>query len=77
VTKTGETSIRVKEMKVLGKALRPLPVVKEKDGEVFDAFADPELRWRQRYVDLVVNNHVKDTFLKRTQMIQDHPRFPE
>jgi lysyl-tRNA synthetase class 2 len=70
VTKTGETSIRVKELKVLGKALRPLPVVKEKDGEVFDAFADPELRWRQRYVDLVVNSDVKETFLKRTQMIR-------
>lgn len=70
VTKTGETSIRVKELKVLGKALRPLPVVKEKDGEVFDAFSDPELRWRQRYVDLVVNHGVKETFLKRTQMVR-------
>ncbi len=70
ITKTGETSIRVKELKVLGKALRPLPVVKVKDGEVFDAFADVELRYRQRYVDLVVNPHVKDTFLKRAKMIQ-------
>lgn len=70
VTKTGETSIRVKEFKVLGKALRPMPVVKEKDGEVFDAFTDPELRWRQRYVDLVVNPDVKETFLKRTQMVK-------
>ena len=70
VTKTGETSIRVKELKVLGKALRPLPVVKEKDGEVFDAFSDPEQRFRQRYVDLVVNHGVKETFLKRTQMVK-------
>jgi lysyl-tRNA synthetase class 2 len=70
VTKTGETSIRVKELKVLGKSLRPLPVVKEKDGEVFDAFSDPEQRFRQRYVDLVVNSGVKETFLKRTQMVK-------
>ena len=70
ITKTGETSIRVKEMTVLSKALRPLPVVKVKDGETFDAFSDVELRSRQRYVDLVVNPHVRETFLKRTKMIQ-------
>jgi lysyl-tRNA synthetase class 2 len=70
VTKTGETSIHVSELKLLGKSLRPLPIVKEKDGELYDAFTDPELRYRQRYVDLVVNPHVKDTFLKRTKMIK-------
>jgi lysyl-tRNA synthetase class 2 len=70
ITKTGETSIRVKELTVLSKALRPLPVVKVKDGETFDAFADVELRYRQRYVDLVVNPQVKETFLKRSKMIQ-------
>ncbi len=70
ITKTGETSIRVKELTVLGKALRPLPVVKVKDGETFDAFSDVELRYRQRYVDLVVNPHVRATFIKRTKMIQ-------
>jgi len=70
ITKTGETSIRVKELKVLSKALRPLPVVKVKDGETFDAFADVELRYRQRYVDLVVNPQVRETFLKRTKMVQ-------
>ena len=70
ITKTGETSIRVKELTVLSKALRPLPVVKVKDGETFDAFSDVELRYRQRYVDLVVNPHVRETFLKRTKMVQ-------
>jgi len=70
ITKTGETSIRVRELTVLSKALRPLPVVKVKDGETFDAFSDVELRYRQRYVDLVVNPHVRETFIKRTKMIQ-------
>ena len=70
ITKTGETSIRVKHFQLLAKALRPLPVVKEKDGETFDAFSDPEQRFRQRYVDLVVNPHVRDTFIKRTAMIR-------
>lgn len=69
-TKTGETSIHVQEFKFLAKALRPLPIVKEKDGEIYDAFTDPELRYRQRYVDLVVNNGVKETFIKRTKLIQ-------
>lgn len=70
-TKTGETSIHVKEFRFLSKALRPLPMVKEKDGEVYDAFSDPELRYRQRYVDLIVNAGVRDTFLKRTKLIQN------
>jgi len=69
-TKTGETSIHVTDFKFLSKALRPLPIVKEKDGEIYDAFTDPELRYRQRYVDLVVNQGVKETFIKRTKMIQ-------
>jgi lysyl-tRNA synthetase class 2 len=69
-TKTGETSIHVSSLKLLSKSLRPLPIVKEKDGETYDAFSDPELRYRQRYVDLIVNPHVKDTFAKRSLMIQ-------
>ncbi len=68
-TKMGETTIQASEMKLLTKSLRPLPIVKEKDDKVYDAFADPELRYRQRYVDLIVNPHVKKTFLKRTQMV--------
>lgn len=69
-TKTGETSIHVTSLTLLSKALKPLPIVKEKDGEVFDAFSDPELRYRQRYVDLVVNQGIKETFIKRTKLIQ-------
>lgn len=69
-TKTGETSLHVSSLTLLSKSLRPLPIVKEKEGEVYDAFSDPELRYRQRYVDLIVNSHVKDTFLKRTKLIQ-------
>ncbi|HJU46143.1 MAG TPA: lysine--tRNA ligase [Chitinophagaceae bacterium] len=68
-TKTGETSIHVKELTVLTKSLRPLPIVKEKDGETFDEVTDPEFRYRQRYADLIVNPHVKETFLKRTKMV--------
>lgn len=69
-TKTGEISIHVKELKVLSKALRPLPVVKvDADGKVHDGFTDPEQRYRQRYVDLVVNPHVKDAFIKRTKLV--------
>jgi len=69
VTQTGETSIHVKELKLLSKSLKPLPVVKEKDGVIYDAFSDPEMRYRQRYVDLIVNSHVKDIFIKRTKLI--------
>jgi lysyl-tRNA synthetase, class II len=68
-TKTGETSIHVKEFTLLTKALRPLPVVKEKDGEAFDEVTDPEFRYRQRYADLIVNPGVKEVFIKRTKMV--------
>ncbi len=69
ITKTGETSVHVKEFTILSKSLRPLPVVKEKDGETFDEVTDAEFRYRQRYADLIVNPQVKETFLKRTKMI--------
>ncbi|MBQ0072983.1 MAG: lysine--tRNA ligase [Prevotella sp.] len=69
-TKTGEISVHAQELTLLSKSLKPLPIVKEKDGQVFDAFEDPELRYRQRYVDLVVNNGVKDTFLKRATIVR-------
>lgn len=68
-TQMGETTLHVKELTVLSKSLRPLPIVKEKEGKVFDAFTDPEQRYRQRYVDLIVNPQVKDVFLKRTKII--------
>jgi len=68
-TQTGEISIHVTELTILSKSLRPLPIVKEKDGVIYDAFADPELRYRQRYVDLIVNEGVMDTFMKRTKII--------
>lgn len=68
-TGVGEISVHVKELIVLSKSLRPLPIVKEKDGKTFDAFTDPEMRYRQRYVDLIVNPQVKDTFIKRTTII--------
>ncbi|MEI7737059.1 MAG: amino acid--tRNA ligase-related protein, partial [Ferruginibacter sp.] len=68
-TKTGETSIHVKEFTILTKSLRPLPIVKEKDGESFDEVTDPEFRYRQRYADLIVNPGVKDIFIKRTKMV--------
>ncbi len=75
VTKMGEISIHVKEFKLLSKALRPLPIVKEKDGVTFDAFTDPEMRYRQRYVDLIVNDHVSDLFVKRSKIIQSMRSF--
>jgi len=67
-TQTGEISIHARELTVLSKSLRPLPIVKVKDGVTYDAFDDPELRYRRRYVDLVVNDGVKDIFLKRTKV---------
>jgi lysyl-tRNA synthetase class 2 len=69
VTQVGETSVHATEITILSKSIRPLPVVKEKDGKIYDAFTDPEMRYRQRYVDLVVNPAVKDVFLKRTKII--------
>lgn len=67
-TQMGEISIHAEELTVLSKSLRPLPVVKVKDGVTYDGFTDPEQRYRQRYVDLVVNDGVKDVFMKRTQV---------
>jgi len=68
-TKTGETSIHVTEFTILTKSLRPLPIVKEKDGEAFDEVTDPEFRYRQRYADLIVNPAVKEVFVKRTKLV--------
>ena len=69
-TQTGEISILAKEITVLAKSLKPLPVVKEKDGVTYDSFDDPELRYRQRYVDLIVNPNVKETFEKRSLVVK-------
>ena len=69
ITKTGETSIHAKELTILAKSLKPLPVVREADGQVFDAVTDPEFKYRQRYVDLIVNPEVKETFIKRTKLV--------
>ena len=74
-TQMGEISIHAQEITVLSKSLRPLPVVKMKDGKAYDAFTDPEMRYRQRYVDLVVNPGVKDIFLKRTRMFNSMREF--
>lgn len=68
-TQTGEISVHAKELIMLSKSLHPLPVVKEKDGKIFDAFTDPEQRYRQRYLDLIVNPQVKDVFVRRTKMM--------
>ena len=67
-TQTGEISVHAKSLKVLSKSLRPLPIVKVKDGVTYDAFEDPELRYRRRYVDLVVNKGIKEIFEKRTKV---------
>lgn len=74
-TQTGEISIHAHELTVLAKSLKPLPVVKMKDGVEYDSFEDPELRYRQRYVDLIVNNDVKDTFMKRSQVFKSMREF--
>ncbi len=68
-TKTGEISVHVSELKLLTKSLHPLPIAKEKDGVIYDAFTDPEQRYRMRYVDMIVNPHVRDIFIKRTQLV--------
>jgi lysyl-tRNA synthetase class 2 len=70
ITQMGEITIHAKSLKLLSKSLRPLPIVKEKDDAVFDAFTDPEQRYRQRYVDLIVNPGIKEIFRKRTALIQ-------
>ena len=75
ITKTGETSVHVKELTLLSKSLRPLPVVKEAEGQVFDAVTDPEFKYRQRYADLIINPSVKETFLKRTKLINSIREF--
>jgi lysyl-tRNA synthetase, class II len=69
ITRMGEITVHVKTFKILNKSLRPLPVVKEKDGKTYDAFTDPDQRYRQRYLDLIVNPKVKDIFVKRTKII--------
>ncbi len=75
-TKVGEISVNLNELTLLSKSLKPLPVVKtDADGKVHDAFSDPELRYRQRYVDLIVNDQVKDTFIKRTKITNSIREF--
>ena len=75
ITKMGEITIHVKEFKILSKSLKPLPVVKEKEDKIWDAFTDPEQRYRQRYLDLIVNPDVKNTFIKRTELINSMRSF--
>src|SRR6476469_7184489 len=74
-TKTGEISVHVKELRLLGKSLRPLPIVKEAEGQTFDAVTDPEFKYRQRYADLVINPSVKEVFVKRTKLINSMREF--
>ena len=69
-TQTGEISVHAQSLTLLAKSLKPLPIVKYKDGVAYDKFDDPELRYRQRYVDLIVNDGVKDTFMKRSTMLR-------
>lgn len=75
ITKMGEITIHVTSLKILCKSLRPLPIVKEKDGEIYDSFSDPEQRYRMRYVDLIVNEGVKETFIKRTKLMNTMRNF--
>lgn len=75
VTQMGEITIHVKSLKLLSKCLRPLPIVKENEGIVYDAFSDPEQRYRQRYVDLIVNPQVRETFVKRTALVNSMRNF--
>ena len=74
-TQTGEISVHARTLTVLSKSLRPLPIVKVKDGVTYDAFDDPELRYRRRYVDLVVNDQVKDIFIKRSKVYDSMRRY--
>jgi lysyl-tRNA synthetase class 2 len=75
ITQMGEITIHVREYRLLSKSLRPLPVVKEKDGIMYDAYSDPEQRYRQRYVDLIVNPQVRDVFIKRNRLINSMRSF--
>jgi lysyl-tRNA synthetase, class II len=75
ITQMGEISIHVKSLRLLSKSLRVLPIVKEKDDQVFDAFSDPEVRYRQRYVDLIVNPEIRDVFVKRTRLVNTMRTF--
>jgi len=74
-TKTGETSIHAEKLTILSKSIRPIPIVKEKEGEEFDSFADKEQRYRNRHLDLAVNDEVKETFVKRAKIISSIRRF--
>ena len=74
-TNTGELSVHCRKFTVLSKSIRPLPVVKEKDGKTFDAFTDPEVRYRQRYLDLIVNPQVKETFVRRARIMATMREF--
>ena len=74
-TKLGEISVHVQELTFLGKSLRPLPIVKEAEGQTFDAVTDPEFKYRQRYADLVINPAIKETFIKRTKLINSIREF--
>ncbi len=74
-TNTGELSVHCKSFTILSKSIRPLPVVKEKDGQQFDALTDPEVRYRQRYLDLVVNPHVREVFVKRAKIMSTMREF--
>ena len=75
ITNTGEKSVHCQKLTVISKSIRPLPIVKEKDGKQFDALTDPEVRYRQRYVDLVVNPHVREVFVKRSKIMATMREF--
>ena len=75
ITNSGEKSVHCQKLTVISKSIRPLPIVKEKDGKQFDALTDPEVRYRQRYVDLVVNPHVREVFVKRAKIMSTMREF--
>ncbi|MEO5946783.1 MAG: lysine--tRNA ligase [Chitinophagaceae bacterium] len=75
ITKTGETSVHVSELTLLSKSLHPLPIVKEAEGQTFDAVTDPEFKYRQRYADLIINPAIKETFIKRTKLVNSIRAF--
>ncbi len=75
ITRVGEISVHVRELKLLAKSIHPLPVVKEKEGKTYDAFINPDQRYRQRYLDLIVNPHVRDVFTKRTKLVDSMRSF--